>query len=48
MNNEFIGDLILVRGLPGSGKSSFGNLISNDVLSADDYFIGDDGVYIKC
>lgn len=45
MNNEFIGDLILVRGLPGSGKSSFGNLISDDVISADDYFIDDNGVY---
>jgi predicted kinase len=49
---EYIGDLILLRGLPGSGKSSLGDIIlrnpnSNplDVLSADNFFIDDKGVY---
>lgn len=49
---EFIGDLILLRGLPGSGKSSLGDVIlrnpnSNalDVLSADNFFIDEKGNY---
>ena len=49
---EFIGDLILLRGLPGSGKSSLGDVIlrnpnSNtlDVLSADNFFIDERGNY---
>jgi len=51
-NTEYIGDLILLRGLPGSGKSSLGDIIlrnpnsnSSDVLSADNFFIDDKGVY---
>lgn len=34
-------DLIIVRGLPGSGKSTLGDLIEPDVpvISADDYFM---------
>jgi predicted kinase len=38
-------DLILVRGLPGSGKSTLGNIISDRVYSADDYFINKDNEY---
>ena len=50
---EFNGDLILLRGLPGSGKSTLGNIIltnistdSPSVISADDYFINENGEYI--
>lgn len=35
-------DLILIRGVSGSGKTTFGHLLAGmnyDVLSADDYFI---------
>jgi len=53
MENIFTGDLILLRGLPGSGKSTFANVIlqqpSNnpqEVLSADDFFVNNEGVYI--
>lgn len=50
---EKIGDLILLRGLPGSGKSTLGEIIlqslgidnSNKVLSADDFFIDENGEY---
>lgn len=52
-NVEYIGDLLLLRGLPGSGKSSLGDVIlhypgsnSPDVLSADNFFIDDKGNYI--
>lgn len=37
-----IKDLILIRGVSGSGKTTFGHLIAGmnyDVLAADDYFI---------
>lgn len=39
--------LTLVRGLPGSGKSTFAHFIWNDytICEADKFFIGDDGVY---
>jgi predicted kinase len=47
------GELILLRGLPGSGKTTIGKIIlqwpntdSPDVLSADDFFINDEGEYI--
>ncbi len=50
---NYIGDLILLRGLPGSGKTTLAELIlqlpSNekpDVLSADDYFMDDSGKYV--
>jgi predicted kinase len=53
MNTEHTGDLILLRGVPGSGKSTLANIIlqtpSNDkadVLSADDFFLNEDGEYI--
>jgi predicted kinase len=50
---EYIGELILLRGLPGSGKSTLGEIIlytrgsdnTNAVLSADDYFIDVNGNY---
>ena len=49
---KYIGDLILLRGLPGSGKSTLGQIIlkclSTDhphVLSADDYFYDQNGKY---
>ena len=52
MDKEYIGDLILLRGLPGSGKSTLGDAIlncpqpaNNSVLSADDFFIDSNGVY---
>ncbi len=51
---EYIGDLILLRGVPGSGKTTLGDVIlyvpgsnnTNNVLSADDFFIDDNGNYI--
>lgn len=48
---NFPKDLILLRGLPGSGKSTLGEVIlylpNNNLkpLSADDYFIMPDGTY---
>jgi len=50
---EYVGDLILLRGLPGSGKSTLGEVIlktyglnnTNDVLSADDFFVDEKGNY---
>jgi hypothetical protein len=45
MEKGFNKDLILVRGLPGSGKSTIGGIISDTVHSADDYFIDDAGEY---
>lgn len=40
-------DLILLRGCPGSGKSTFAHTIWQDyaVLEADKYFVGKDGEY---
>lgn len=54
MNTEkdWVGDLILLRGLPGSGKSTIGDIMlftgqnNQDVLSADNFFIDRDGNYI--
>ena len=49
---EWVGDLILLRGLPGSGKTTLAEVIlqSNqgtrpDVLSADNYFMDEKGNY---
>ncbi len=49
---NFTGDLILLRGLPGSGKSTLASIILEwpstdkpDVLSADDFFINENGEY---
>ena len=51
-NIEKQGDLILLRGLPGSGKSTLGNVIlqlpnnnPQEVLSADDFFVNNEGEY---
>jgi predicted kinase len=47
------GELILLRGLPGSGKSTLGSIIlqlpnnnPQEVLSADDFFLNNEGEYI--
>lgn len=50
---EYVGDLILLRGLPGSGKTTLGDIImqtpssknTNAVLSADDFFLDENGNY---
>jgi predicted kinase len=48
---EYVGDLILLRGLPGSGKSTLGDVILRtpqqdpNVLTADDFFIDENGNY---
>ena len=42
---EYNGDLILVRGCPGAGKTTFAELIGY-VISSDDYFINANGEYI--
>lgn len=53
MEKEYVGDLILLRGVPGSGKTTLGNVIlfsnqSNiqDVLSADNFFINEKEEYV--
>lgn len=38
-------NLVIVRGLPGSGKSTFAHLISDTVFEADQYFTDADGNY---
>jgi predicted kinase len=51
IEKDWVGDLILLRGLPGSGKSTIGDIIlftgqnNQDVLSADNFFIDRDGNY---
>ena len=45
---DFDGDIILVRGLSGSGKTTFSNLIKtldDVVVAADDYMIDESGEY---
>lgn len=51
-NNDFVGDLILLRGLPGSGKTTLASIIlqcpgvnAPDILSADNFFTDDNGNY---
>jgi len=39
-------ELILVRGLPGSGKSTFAKSLGCPCFEADDYFISKEGKYI--
>ncbi|TRY80927.1 hypothetical protein TCAL_08818 [Tigriopus californicus] len=44
--------LVLLRGLPGSGKTTLAEILaqlkpdSNEICSADNFFIGPDGVYV--
>lgn len=52
MTPQYKGDLILLRGIPGSGKSTLGEIIlqtpqqqNPDVLSADNFFVDENGVY---
>lgn len=52
MAKEWVGDLILLRGLPGAGKTTLAEVIlhSNqgtkpDIISADNYFTDEKGVY---
>lgn len=33
--------LVIVRGIPGSGKTSFANLLSKPICCADDYYMYD-------
>jgi len=51
-NTEKQGDLILLRGIPGSGKTTLANVIlqqpnnnPQEILSADDFFEGENGEY---
>lgn len=45
MNDQYEGTLYIVRGLPGSGKSTFcRNILNVEPFEADSYFIKD-GVY---
>lgn len=37
--------LYIIRGLPGSGKSTFAHQICDTVISADDYFMDENGNY---
>jgi predicted kinase len=39
-------ELILVRGLPGSGKSTFAKSLGCPCFEADDYFVNKEGKYI--
>lgn len=50
---EYKGDLILVRGVPGSGKTTFAEIVLShpsgnigEVISADNYFIDSKGEYV--
>jgi predicted kinase len=38
-------DLILLRGLPGAGKSTFAKMLGGNYYEADDYFYDDEGNY---
>lgn len=37
--------LFIIRGIPGSGKTTLAHLITNNVFSADDFFYDLDGDY---
>ncbi len=49
--NYYTGDLLLLRGIPGSGKTTLGEVIlscptnKTEVLSADNYFVDSEGNY---
>jgi len=52
MTTDWVGDLILLRGLPGAGKTTLAEAILQssqgvrpDVISADNYFMDDKGNY---
>lgn len=38
-------ELILLRGAPGCGKNTLAEILCSAVVHADEYFIGEDGVY---
>lgn len=40
-----MGTVIIMRGVPGSGKSTLAKTFNGAICSADDFFVGDDGVY---
>jgi len=44
MENQL--SLIILRGVPGSGKTTLAHLISEYVCSADDYVYNEDGEYV--
>jgi predicted kinase len=37
--------LLVVRGLPGAGKTTFAEALANEVFSADDFFCDNEGAY---
>ena len=41
MEKQYVGDLVIFRGLPGSGKTTLAENLFQYVCSADDFFIKD-------